>query len=565
MPPPHRLLLSGHTVPPRVEAFKSTAYPSRSKCIAQSFSHIAAGKTVLHQATEKPFSGRKRTRHQAAVLDRPSTSDSPEQTDVATSSEQEQYVWTKQWYAVTLTSALNPRKPNAIRLLGKELVLWKDEAGEWICMADKCSHRLAPLSEGRVENGNIMCAYHAWSFNSSGNLVDVPQAHHYGPDGNARACASRRGCVATFPVKVAQEMVFVWPESGAMAALEAANTKPVLSPYMTEQRPYKTMSGEPVYTVGKSFMRDVPLSFEHQMENLCDPAHFNPSHSEVAGDRRHEFTGMARIEELPVEGQLQTLFGDAKGVAGKVTMLAGIGRHVETSWYHVVMPGLFTLYTPKPKDMKGAEFELLHIHVTPTKPGHVRVFVHFYVAGKNAPLPLKIFPALVPEWYSHLRSLEIIDGDNTFLVTQDRVTREIEEQEGLPWYKSYYMPTNADKMLAEMRKWVDTIGGGGPFPGTKAPALIPKREALDRLNQHTMICPSCSGALRNFQALRVVLAIAAGVFTASGMAVAAVRGLTGGLTPLWFGAAAAACTALSLAANHYVKLLTFKVYEHHKH
>lgn len=48
-------------------------------------------------------------------------------------------------------------------------------------------------------------------------------------------------------------------------------------------------------------------------------------------------------------------------------------------------------------------------------------------------------------------------------------------------------------MLAEMRKWVDTVGGGGPFPGAKAPALIPKREALDRLNQHTMICPSCSG------------------------------------------------------------------------
>lgn len=49
------------------------------------------------------------------------------------------------------------------------------------------------------------------------------------------------------------------------------------------------------------------------------------------------------------------------------------------------------------------------------------------------------------------------------------------------------------RMLAEMRKWVDTIGGGGPFPGTKAPAPIPKREALDRLHQHTMICPSCSG------------------------------------------------------------------------
>ena len=63
----------------------------------------------------------------------------------------------------------------------------------------------------------------------------------------------------------------------------------------------------------------------------------------------------------------------------------------------------------------------------------------------------------------------------------------------------------------------------------------------------------------------MVLAIAAGAFAASGMAVAAIRGLTSSLTPLWFGAATAVCTALALAANHYVKLLTFKVYEHHKH
>lgn len=62
---------------------------------------------------------------------------------------------------------------------------------------------LVCAAEGRVENNNIMCAYHAWSFSSKGNLVDVPQAHHSGdPDGNARACASRRGCVATYPVMV---------------------------------------------------------------------------------------------------------------------------------------------------------------------------------------------------------------------------------------------------------------------------------------------------------------------------------------------------------------------------
>ncbi len=36
-------------------------------------------------------------------------------------------------------------------------------------------------------------------------------------------------------MQVAQEMLFVWPESGAMAALEASSKEPVLSPHMTKQ------------------------------------------------------------------------------------------------------------------------------------------------------------------------------------------------------------------------------------------------------------------------------------------------------------------------------------------
>ena len=48
------------------------------------------------------------------------------------------------------------------RVAGKDLVLWRDGGGEWRCFADKCAHRNAPLSEGRIEpqNGSIMCSYH---------------------------------------------------------------------------------------------------------------------------------------------------------------------------------------------------------------------------------------------------------------------------------------------------------------------------------------------------------------------------------------------------------------------
>lgn len=44
-------------------------------------------------------------------------------------------------------------------------MLWRDGGGEWRCFADKCAHRNAPLSEGRIEptTGSIMCSYHGTS------------------------------------------------------------------------------------------------------------------------------------------------------------------------------------------------------------------------------------------------------------------------------------------------------------------------------------------------------------------------------------------------------------------
>ena len=43
-----------------------------------------------------------------------------------------------------------------------------------------------------------------------------------------------------------------------------------------------------------------------------------------------------------------------------------------------------------------------------------------------------------------------------------------------------------------MRKWADTRGGGGPFPNAGPSAPISKEQAIDRLHQHTLSCPSCS-------------------------------------------------------------------------
>ena len=42
--------------------------------------------------------------------------------------------------------------------------MWRDAGGAWRCFEDKCAHRNAPLSEGRIEPSNqtLMCSYHGW-------------------------------------------------------------------------------------------------------------------------------------------------------------------------------------------------------------------------------------------------------------------------------------------------------------------------------------------------------------------------------------------------------------------
>ena len=63
----------------------------------------------------------------------------------------ETFQWHQQWYPVAVIEFLDPSKPHAFQLLGKNVVLWRDGQQQWQCFEDACPHRLAPLSEGRIE------------------------------------------------------------------------------------------------------------------------------------------------------------------------------------------------------------------------------------------------------------------------------------------------------------------------------------------------------------------------------------------------------------------------------
>lgn len=86
-----------------------------------------------------------------------------------------QQVFQHFWYPVIPVQKLAD-VPQPFELLGQPLALWLDATGKPAAVRDRCCHRSAKLSLGKVVEGNIACAYHGWEFNSAGACIHMPQS-----------------------------------------------------------------------------------------------------------------------------------------------------------------------------------------------------------------------------------------------------------------------------------------------------------------------------------------------------------------------------------------------------
>ena len=78
------------------------------------------------------------------------------------------------WYAVCRSADLGARKPLPLQLFDRPLVGFRDEQGRAAVLEDRCAHRQAPLSAGKVCAGRLRCPYHGWEYDSTGQVAYVP-------------------------------------------------------------------------------------------------------------------------------------------------------------------------------------------------------------------------------------------------------------------------------------------------------------------------------------------------------------------------------------------------------
>jgi phenylpropionate dioxygenase-like ring-hydroxylating dioxygenase large terminal subunit len=79
----------------------------------------------------------------------------------------------RKWFAVARADRVG-KKPVAVTLLNRPIVLVRLDGEHVVGFEDRCPHRQAPLSAGRVVQGALQCPYHGWKFDPSGTLVELP-------------------------------------------------------------------------------------------------------------------------------------------------------------------------------------------------------------------------------------------------------------------------------------------------------------------------------------------------------------------------------------------------------
>jgi len=79
------------------------------------------------------------------------------------------------WQPAALSEELPPDGfPLRIRLLGEDLVMFRDDQGRPGLLGLHCPHRGADLAMGRVEHGGLRCLYHGWLFDVDGACLEQP-------------------------------------------------------------------------------------------------------------------------------------------------------------------------------------------------------------------------------------------------------------------------------------------------------------------------------------------------------------------------------------------------------
>ncbi len=219
------------------------------------------------------------------------------------------------WQPVARIEALKSGPQRAV-LLGEALAVFLTASGRAAVVADRCAHRGASLSMGRVAGESIQCPYHGWEWSGEGTCTRVPSLAD-------QSQIPPRARIAAFPVR--EQWGLVW------TTLERPiGELPALSWFDEEE--WLWGHGEPF---------ELPVAFGVMIENVRDVSHFAFVHQATLGAMAEE------IEPLEVSHEGREVV--MRRELGWGEDAAAIWGELREMHYHAIAPNFVAirLFTDK--------------------------------------------------------------------------------------------------------------------------------------------------------------------------------------------------------------------------
>jgi 5,5'-dehydrodivanillate O-demethylase len=189
------------------------------------------------------------------------------------------------WHPVAMLPELSAESPTKhVRMLGEDLVLFRDTSGRVGLLADHCSHRGASLLYGRVEERGLACAYHGWLYDTKGDCLECPAEP---PDSRFHLTVKQRA----YPVCVHYGMYWAYlgpAPAPLLPRFDVAEIGPVI-----------------VVKLTPSF----DCNWVQILENHVDQSHVVILHQDTSGGKAAINTTRGFIDDLEAMEYSETPFG----------------------------------------------------------------------------------------------------------------------------------------------------------------------------------------------------------------------------------------------------------------
>ena len=177
------------------------------------------------------------------------------------------------WQPVALAAEIED-VPRLIRVLGEELVIFRDRSGRYGLVHRHCPHRRASLEFASCESVGIRCCYHGWLFDVDGRILEIPGQ----PDGIAELIKNKTS-LGAYPVKEFKGLLFAY--------LGPIDDMPEFPIYDTLEIPDHTYV---------PYRADYRCNWIQVLDAILDPIHTSFLHSRMSRPQFSE--GMAELGEL---------------------------------------------------------------------------------------------------------------------------------------------------------------------------------------------------------------------------------------------------------------------------